>query len=110
MVPIHGCLWYTTTVCVIVGRVDSKWKLKEKKTGGERKRDRDRSNVVGIGRYPRKAGEGEKQCALAGLPSLPNEVHYYVIPLVQDGQRSRPHVGTRVEILRRTCRGYNPGL
>ena len=104
MVPIHGCLWYTTTICVIVGRVDSRWKLKEKNRG--RKKDREHSSIVDVGRYPRKAGEDE----LAGLPPSPNEVHYYVIPRVRDGQRSRPHVGTRVEILHRTCRGYNPRL
>jgi len=23
--PIHGCQWYTTTVCVVEGQVDNGW-------------------------------------------------------------------------------------
>lgn len=114
VVPIHGCLWYTTTICVVGGRVGGGWKPKEEKQSErERERDWECSGNVGVGRYPRKAGEGEKQRELAGLPPSPSEnreVYYYVILQIRDGQRSRPHVGTRVEILCRTCRGYNPRL
>lgn len=45
MVPIHGCLWYTTTICVVGGRVGGGWKPKEEK---QSEREKETENVVAM--------------------------------------------------------------
>jgi len=50
VVPIHGCQWYTTTVCVVEGQVDNGWKPKEEKQG---RRERETENAAAMLPVPR---------------------------------------------------------
>lgn len=109
VVPIHGCPWYIT-VCV-VGEVptvrvrnnvnqqgwETMWTSKHLLTPA--------TNPILCLSFFFSLSLSFVLCFFLRLPSS-----IIVIPRVRDGQRSRPHVSTRVAILCRTRRGYNLGL